>query len=121
MTVVKNQEANLAEILRGHQDAILDEWLKVMNSSTRRADLIKDSELRSQTQRFLKLLSHATETAGNDIQSSAWNDTKEMLNEISRSRATRASRLRRRRHSFFLSNVRYLTGCARNMRTIRKC
>jgi rsbT co-antagonist protein RsbR len=89
MTVItKNQAANLAEILRGHQDAILEEWLRAMSGSTRRSDLMKDTELRSQAQRFLKLLSAATEAAGNDIQASAWNSTREMLSEISRSRAT---------------------------------
>ena len=88
MTVVtKNQAANLAEILRGHQDAILNEWLKAITGSTRRSDLMKESELRSQAARFLKLVSAATEAAGTDIQASAWSETKEMLNEISRTRA----------------------------------
>jgi len=88
MSVVNNQAANLAEILRGHQDAILEEWIKAMSGSTRRTDLMKDSELRSQAQRFLKLVGGATEAGGNDIKSPAWNDTKEMLGEISSTRAT---------------------------------
>ena len=89
MTVAtKNQTADLAEILRGHQQAILEEWLKAMAGSTRRSDLMKESELRGQATRFLKLVSAATETAGNDIEASAWNETREMLGEISRSRAT---------------------------------
>src|ERR1041385_9014427 len=88
MSAVKNQAANLAEILRGHQDAILEEWLKAMSGATRRTDLMKDYELRSQAQRFLKLVAGATDVAGNDTKASAFNDTKEMLVEISRSRAT---------------------------------
>ena len=87
MTVIAKNQTNLAEILRGHQDAILEEWLKAMSGATRRSDLMKESELRSQAARFLKFTSTATEVAGNDIQSPAWNDTKEMLGEISRSRA----------------------------------
>ena len=88
MSAVKNQAANLAEILRGHQDAILEEWLKAMSGAIRRTDLMKDYELRSQAQRFLKLVAGATDVAGNDTKASAFNDTKEMLVEISRSRAT---------------------------------
>lgn len=85
--VTKNQTANLAEVLRGHQEAILEEWLKTITGSIRRSDLMKESELRSQAARFLKLVAAATEVAGTDIQASAWSETREMLNEISRSRA----------------------------------
>ena len=88
MSAVKNQAANLAEILRGHQEAILEEWLKAIAGSTRRSDLMKDSELRSQAQRFLKLLSGAAEISGADIQNAAYHDIREMLAEISKSRAT---------------------------------
>ncbi|HKR82755.1 MAG TPA: STAS domain-containing protein [Terriglobales bacterium] len=87
MNAVKNQAANLGDLLRGHQEGILEEWLKAMAGSTRRADLMKDSELRSQAKRFLTLVSSATDVAGNDLNAAAWNDTKEMLDEISRSRA----------------------------------
>jgi rsbT co-antagonist protein RsbR len=88
MTVVtRNEAANVAEILRGHQDAILEEWLKAMAGATRRSDLMKESELRSQAARFLKLVSDAAETSGYDTHAPGWAATKEMLNEISRSRA----------------------------------
>src|SRR5262249_32564463 len=84
----KSTAVNLAEILRGHQDAILEEWLKAMSGTTRRSDLMSEGELRGQAQRFLKLVSAATETAGNDLQNPAGSETKEMLGEISRTRAT---------------------------------
>lgn len=82
-----NQAANLSEVLRGHQDAILAEWMGAMSNSTRRSDLINEGDLRSQCSRFLKLISAATETAGGDLKSPAWNETREMLADISRSRA----------------------------------
>jgi len=85
--VSKNEAANVAEILRSHQNSILEEWLKAMTGATRRSDLMKESELRSQASRFLKLISDATETAGYDTHAPAWSATKEMLNEISSSRA----------------------------------
>jgi rsbT co-antagonist protein RsbR len=88
MTVVSNNRtANLAEILRGHQDAILDEWLKAMSSSIRRSDLIKESELRAQAARVLKLMAVANEIADGDLQASAWEETKDALSQITRSRA----------------------------------
>jgi rsbT co-antagonist protein RsbR len=58
-----------------------------MAGATRRSDLMKESELRSQAARFLKLVSDAAETSGYDTHAPGWAATKEMLNEISRSRA----------------------------------
>jgi rsbT co-antagonist protein RsbR len=88
MTVVsKNQTGNLADVLRGHHDAILEDWLKAMSSSTRRSDLIKDSDLRAQSSHVLKLIASASENTGSDLQASAWNETKEVLGDISRTRA----------------------------------
>ena len=85
--ISKNQTGNVSEILRDHQDAILEEWLRVMAGATRRSDLMKESELRAQASAFLKLISDASEAAGNNTHSPAWAATKDMLNEISRSRA----------------------------------
>ncbi len=87
VVVSNNQASSLAGVLRGHQEAILEEWLKAMTGATRRSDLMKESELRSQALRFLKLMADATETGGYDLHGPAWSATKEMLNEISRSRA----------------------------------
>ena len=85
--VIKSQTANLSEILRGHQDAILQEWMRAMSDTTRRSDLMKESELRGQAARFLKLFSNAMQDGGSDISFPAWNETKEMLADISRTRA----------------------------------
>ncbi len=88
MSVVsKNQTGTLADVLRGHQDAILEEWLKAMSSATRRTDLMKDSELRTQSSHVLKLIASASENAGSDLQAPAWKETKDVLADISRSRA----------------------------------
>jgi len=67
MTVIsKNQAANLADLLRGHQDAILEQWTRAMSGSTRRSDLIKESELRAQCARFLKVVATAAESGVSD-------------------------------------------------------
>lgn len=77
----------LAEILGKHEAAILDEWIKQMSGATRRADLMKDSDLRVQCSRFLKLLRQGTESGSSDLQTPAWHPVRDQLAEISRSRA----------------------------------
>lgn len=77
----------LAEALAKHESAILDEWIKQMSSATRRADLMRDADLRAQCTRFLNLLRQGTESGNPDLQSPAWQPIRDLLTEISRSRA----------------------------------
>jgi rsbT co-antagonist protein RsbR len=58
-----------------------------MSGATRRADLIKDVELRTQCTQFLRLLRQGTESANLDMDSAAWKPVREFLGDISRSRA----------------------------------
>lgn len=77
----------LADVLVKHEATILDEWIKQMSGATRRADLIKDVDLRTQCSRFLKLLRQGAESGSSDLQSPGWQAIREQLAEISRSRA----------------------------------
>jgi rsbT co-antagonist protein RsbR len=77
----------LADVLVKHEATILDEWIKQMGGATRRADLIKDADLRAQCSRFLKLLRQGSESGSSDLQSPAWQAVREQLAGISRSRA----------------------------------
>ena len=77
----------LVEVLAKHEAAVLDEWIKQMSGATRRADLIKDVELRAQCSRFLKLLRQGAESGGSDLQTPAWQPVRDQLAEVSRSRA----------------------------------
>lgn len=77
----------LVEVLVKHEASIVDEWIKEMSGATRRSDLIKDSDLRAQCTRFLKLVRQGTESGNLDPQSSAWQPVREQLEEVSRSRA----------------------------------
>jgi rsbT co-antagonist protein RsbR len=79
--------SGLAEVLAKHEAAILDQWIQQMSGATRRADLIKDSDLRAQCSRVLKLLRQGAESGSSDLQSSSWQPVREQLAEISRSRA----------------------------------
>jgi rsbT co-antagonist protein RsbR len=79
--------SGLAEVLAKHEAAVLDQWIQQMSDATRRADLIKDSDLRAQCSRVLKLLRQGAESGSSDLQSSSWQPVREQLAEISRSRA----------------------------------
>ncbi len=78
---------SFAEDIRRHREALLEEWVAYqMNAQTLRRDLIKDQELRRDSQRFLELFSEALEE-GHDPSMPAWKPVKDFLGELSRSRA----------------------------------
>jgi rsbT co-antagonist protein RsbR len=51
-----------------------------------RADLIKESDLREQSRRFLQLLTEVVQQNGDDENAGSWRSVKDMLAEVSRSR-----------------------------------
>ena len=79
--------AALAAVLAKHESSVLAEWIKEMAGATRRADLMNDSELRTQCSRVLKLLREGAESGSSDIQTAPWHPVRELLTEISRTRA----------------------------------
>jgi rsbT co-antagonist protein RsbR len=88
MATVLNQKAgNLGSILSQHRDEILTEWLREMSGTTRRPDLMKEAEVKSQCARFLDLLIQAAASGGSNSGSSSYDPMRSMLEEISRSRA----------------------------------
>ena len=82
-------ESHLAEVLRTHQADVLSDWMALqLNSSATRADLINEPELRRQSQAFLKLVSTAIDGGAlEDMNGQAWQPVRELLSDISRSRA----------------------------------
>lgn len=78
--------ADLATIITQHEEEILSEWLREMSDATRRSDLMQAAELRSQCAQLLKLLTAAT-SQDTSTHSAKWQPVKEMLGDISRSRA----------------------------------
>jgi rsbT co-antagonist protein RsbR len=85
-TTLNHKTSNLGTIITDHRDTILSGWLRDMIGSTRRSDLMKESELQAQCGQFLSLLAQASAQNPN-IQSAAYDPLREMLAEISRSRA----------------------------------
>ncbi len=78
----------LANILKKHDKTILNNWLKYQLAAAEcRADLLKEGELRDQARRFLELFSEAAQNGPIDLQSPVWKPVKELLEEVSRSRA----------------------------------
>jgi rsbT co-antagonist protein RsbR len=86
-TPVNAKSSDLASVLSRREDTILAEWVKEMSGSVRRGDLLKEGELQTQCSQFLRLMRAALESAGTNFQAPAWNPVREMLANISRSRA----------------------------------
>jgi rsbT co-antagonist protein RsbR len=89
MASTLNQKASsLGSVLEQHRDEILAEWMREMSGTTRRSDLIKESEMQAQCGRFLQLLTQAVSAAGTNVQSGGYESMRDMLSDVSRSRAT---------------------------------
>jgi len=86
-TVPVDQRSSLGSIITQNREEILAEWLREMSGATRRSDLIKESDLRSQCTQFLSLMQSAIESGGTNFQSNAWDGVRNLLGEISKSRA----------------------------------
>jgi rsbT co-antagonist protein RsbR len=87
-TVSIDQKAqSLSALLARNEKEILNEWIREMTGATRRSDLMKESEVHSQCSEFLRLMNTALVSGSLDFQSPAWDKVREMLGNISRSRA----------------------------------
>jgi rsbT co-antagonist protein RsbR len=82
-----SQNRQMADEVRGRQDLILKDWVEYQLSAlTLRRDLLKESDLRETSRRFLDLFSEAF-SASADSSSPSWKPVKELLAEITRTRA----------------------------------
>jgi rsbT co-antagonist protein RsbR len=81
------QNMQLAEEIRNRQEGILKEWMAFQLSAlTLRRDLLKESELRDSSRRFLELFCEALSTS-TDASSPSWKPVKDELAQISKNRA----------------------------------
>src|SRR5215208_8460102 len=83
------EESKISDILQHHEEELLEAWVQEqLASNTRRSDLISDFELRQQSAEFLRAFRQASQGSDViDITSSQWDHVREILTEISRSRA----------------------------------
>jgi rsbT co-antagonist protein RsbR len=87
-TVSIDQKAQgLAALVARNEKEILGEWIREMTGATRRSDLIKEGEIQVQCSEFLRLMNAALVVGGVEFQSPAWDKVREMIGNISRSRA----------------------------------
>lgn len=86
VTTLNHKTSNLGSIIANRREAILTGWLRDMMGSTRRTDLMKESELQSQCQQILSLLAQATSQSVN-IQTAAYEPLRDILAGVSRTRA----------------------------------
>jgi rsbT co-antagonist protein RsbR len=80
--------SKIPEILRQHEGTLLDDWTREQNQVKDLNNRLSESEVRSQSRRFLQLVQEAS-TRGNviDVDTDAYKDVRKYLEEISASRA----------------------------------
>ena len=81
------QKSKVAQLLRKNERDVLQQWLSYqISAATMRADLIKESDLREESRRFLQLFTAVMQQNGDDENAGSWKSVKDMLGEVSRSR-----------------------------------
>ena len=82
------EQTVFSDILQQDEAAIGQQWIAAQTGAAGfRGDRISRSELTEQSRRFLSLLRDAARTGSTDIYSPAWADVREMLDDVSVSRA----------------------------------
>ncbi|QNI33183.1 STAS domain-containing protein [Alloacidobacterium dinghuense] len=80
--------SNLLTLIQENRDAILNEWLQAIREVSSRRGLIDDRELETQTSEVLAAIYIVpTETPLNNLDTSAWRPLKDLLANLSASRA----------------------------------
>lgn len=77
----------LSDILNKHQETLINKWFEAMIGKLSRRDKALEGELKRDGAQFLEALSKATTNGGSfDFKSPVWNDTKQLLSQISQLR-----------------------------------
>ena len=85
---MNNTRTRLPELLKKHEADLVQEWIGEQLAVVSRHGVIKESELREQTKEFLRLLVAGVQAAGiENFADPAWDEMKEFLAGVSRSRA----------------------------------
>jgi rsbT co-antagonist protein RsbR len=82
------QQSKVAQLLGKHERDVLQQWLSYqISATTMRADLVKESDLREQSRRFLQLFIDLVQQNGDDQNTESWKSVKNLLADLSQSRA----------------------------------
>src|SRR5512142_3190507 len=80
--------STLPALIETNQPELLNDWLaRQLAAGTMRRDLISESQLREQSSEFLAAFANAARTGSLDLKSPEWSEVRELLSELSRSRA----------------------------------
>ncbi|WLI91193.1 STAS domain-containing protein [Massilia sp. R2A-15] len=91
MTTIDNA-ARISTLISQNEPAILADWIANLNTVMVRNDASADEQLRRHCSQFLGLFSQAASKGGvEDIDHRAWDDVRNLLTEISASRARQGS------------------------------
>jgi rsbT co-antagonist protein RsbR len=86
--MVGQMGSDLASLVSLNEKSILPEWIELQKKSgTLNTGRISEGELQSQSRDFLHLLRDALAKGGSDLSNPAYSSAKEMLHDLSRSRA----------------------------------
>ena len=82
-------DSQLSGILKRYESELLEDWVKKqLGAVSARPDLMKESELRNDSARFLKLFRDAAQSGNvTDITATPWAPLRDMLTDLSTSRA----------------------------------
>jgi rsbT co-antagonist protein RsbR len=84
-----SEKSLLLRVTERYHDELLTDWIQEQASAASRSGLIKDAELRQQCADFLRLLREGlTAGGGQDVARPEWQAMRDLLANVSRSRAT---------------------------------
>jgi rsbT co-antagonist protein RsbR len=86
----KEEKSRIPELIARRESDLLADWMREqLAATTLRSDLMRESELREQSRQFLSLLISAAsqQPSLNNVEAPAWDEAREFLSSISRSRA----------------------------------
>jgi rsbT co-antagonist protein RsbR len=82
------QQSKVAQLLRKQERDVLQQWLSYqISATTMRVDLVKESDLREQSRRFLQLFIDLVQQNDDDQNTESWKSVKNLLADLSQSRA----------------------------------
>ena len=84
--VSASRKHKVTDILQRFQPELLDAWVEEQRSGSNQKGRLREADLRSQCTQFLGLMEKATQD-GDDINGPAWAGVRELLEDLSRSRA----------------------------------
>ena len=88
--MAKDDKTSIAEVVRKNEGDILNDWLRLQASaSSRRTDLISDTDLREESRAFLAAFTDALQHGSSAGEGKEWDEVRSLLNTLSRTRATK--------------------------------